>query len=87
MKQIEVRKRSHLIGKSTEKRTILFVSLKVSQAQILCDRMEKLDATGHNAMFGDDNINFDLELKTSGVDMGVLMDPAIERVFWAWVKD
>jgi hypothetical protein len=33
-------KRSHLSGKSTEKRTILFVSSKISQAQILCDRME-----------------------------------------------
>ncbi len=49
--------------------------------------MEKLDATGHNAMIGDDNINFDLQLETFGVDMGALKEPPIERVFQAWVKD
>jgi hypothetical protein len=49
--------------------------------------MEKLDATGHNAMFGDDNSNFDLQLKTFGVDMGALKELLIERVFWAWVED
>jgi hypothetical protein len=51
VKQVKDGKRSHLSGVSTEKRTILFVSLKISQAHILCDCMEKLDATGHNAMF------------------------------------
>ena len=49
--------------------------------------MEKLDATGHNAMFGDDDINFDLELDSFGVEMGPLREPAVERVFWAWEKD
>ncbi len=87
MKQVKDEKRSHLSGESTEKRTILFVYLKISQAQILCDRMEKLDAMGHNAMFGDDDINFDLQLETFGVDMGALKEPPIERVFRAWVED
>jgi hypothetical protein len=49
--------------------------------------MEKLDATGHNEMFGDDNINFDLQLETFGVDMGVLKEPPVEHVFRAWVED
>jgi hypothetical protein len=49
--------------------------------------MEKLDATGHNAMFGDDNIKFDLQLETFGVDMGALKEPPVERVFQAWVED
>jgi hypothetical protein len=49
--------------------------------------MEKLDATGHTAMFGDDDINFDLQLKTFGVDMGALKEPPVERIFWAWVED
>ncbi len=49
--------------------------------------MEKMDATGHNAMFGDEDINFDLQLKTFGIDMGALKEPPIERVFWAWVED
>jgi hypothetical protein len=87
VKQVKDGKRSHLSGKLTEKRTVLFVSLKISQARILCDRMEKLDATGHNAIFGDDNINFDLQLKTFGVDMGALKKQPVECVFWAWVED
>jgi hypothetical protein len=87
VKQVKDGKRSHLSGKLTEKITVLFVSLKISQAQILCDRMEKLDATGHNAMFGDDDINFDLQLKIFGVDMGALKEPPIERIFRAWVED
>ncbi len=87
VKQVKDRKRSHLSGQLTKKRTILFVSSKISQAQILCDRMEKLDAPGHNAMFGDDNINFVLQLETFGVDMGALKEPPIERVFQAWVED
>ncbi len=87
VKQVKDGKRSHLSGELTEKRTVLFVSSKISQARILCDHMEKLDATGHNAMFGDDDINFDLQLKTFGVDMGALKEPPIEHVFWAWVED
>jgi hypothetical protein len=71
----------------TEKRTILFVSSKISQARILCDHMEKLDAMGHNAMFGDDDINFDSQLETFGVDMGALKEPLVERIFRAWVED
>ncbi len=87
MKQVKDGKRSHLSGKSTEKKTVLFVSSKISQAQILCDHMEKLDTMGHNAMFGDDNINFDLQLETFGVDMGVLKELPVECVFRAWVED
>jgi hypothetical protein len=49
--------------------------------------MENLDATGHNEIFEDDDINFDLELKSFGVEMGPLKEPAVERVFRAWVED
>jgi hypothetical protein len=49
--------------------------------------MEKLDATGHNTIFGDDGIIFDLQLKTFGVDMGALKEPPTEHVFQAWVED
>ncbi len=70
MKQVKDGKRSQLSGKSTEKRSILFVSSKISHAQIKCEHMENLDAMGHNAMFGDDDINFDLDLKSFGVKMG-----------------
>ncbi len=59
VKQVKDGKRSHLSGESTKKRSILLVSSKISQAQIKCERMENLDATRHNAIFGDDDINFD----------------------------
>ncbi len=85
--QVKNGKRSHLSGESTKKRSILFVSSKISQARIKCEHMENLDATGHNAMFGDNDINFDLELKSFGVEMGPLREPAVECVFWAWVED
>ncbi len=70
MKQVKDGKRSHLSGESTEKRSILFVLLKILQAQIHCDRMEKITATGQEAMFGNDDINFDLQLEKLGVEMG-----------------
>ncbi len=87
MKQVKDRKRSHLSGESTKKRSILFVSSKISQARIQCECMENLGATGHNAMFVDNDINFDLELESFGVEMGPLREPAVERVFRAWVED
>ncbi len=87
MKQIKDEKRFHLSGELTEKGAILFVSSKISQARIQCDHMEKLDATGHNAMFGDGNTNFDLQLESFGVDMGALKVPVIKHVFQAWVED
>ncbi len=49
--------------------------------------MEKLDAMGHNAMIGDEDINFDLQHETFGVDMGALKEPPVKRVFWEWVED
>jgi hypothetical protein len=53
----------------------------------MCDWLEKLDATENNAMFGDDDINFDMQLERYDVDTGALKEPAVERIFWAWVED
>ncbi len=50
-------------------------------------QMEKLDATGSDATFGDDNINLDLQLKKFGVNTGVLKEPAVQRIFRAQVED
>jgi len=80
-------KQSHMSGESTEKRSILYVSAKIQQSQIMCDWLEKLDATGNNAMFGDDDINFDMQLERFDVDTGALKEPAVERIFQTWVKD
>ena len=87
VKQIKNGKRSHLSGKSTEKRSILFVSGKVSQSRMKSDRLDSLDVRGDNVSFGDDDINFDLPLEKFGVDMVALKHVQIKRVFRAWVED
>ena len=87
VKQIKDGKHSHFSGESTEKRSILFVSAKITQSQMKSDRVEALDAKVHNDLFGDDDINFDLELDKFGVDMIALKQVQIQRVFRAWVEE
>lgn len=41
----------------------------------------------NNAMFGDDDINFDMQLEQFGVDTEALKEPAVDRVFRAWVEE
>ncbi len=50
-------------------------------------QMEKVDATGPGAMFGDNNINFDLQLEKFGINMGILKEPAVQCIFCSWVED
>jgi hypothetical protein len=50
-------------------------------------QMEKRDAIGPDAMFGDDDINFDLQLEKFGVNTGILKEPAVQRIFCLWVED
>ena len=38
-------------------------------------------------MFGDNDINFDLQLEKFGVELEALKEKEIERVFRAWVED
>ena len=85
VKQIKTGKRSHLSGTSTEKRSILFVSAKVTHSRIKSDRLEGLDARGDT--FGDDDINFNSQLEKFGVDMAALKNVPIQRIFCAWVED
>jgi hypothetical protein len=87
VKHIKDGKRSHLSGASVEKRAVLFNSSKIEQARIQRENMEKIDAPGSKAMFGDDDINFDLQLERFGVDTTQLKEPAIQRIFRAWVED
>jgi len=49
-------------------------------------QMEKLDATGKDAMLGEDDINFDLQLEKFGIDTSILTEPAVQRIFCAWVE-
>jgi hypothetical protein len=87
VKNIKTGKRSHMSGESTEKRSILYVSAKIQQSRIMCDRLEKLDAKENDAMFGDDDINFDMQLERFDEDTGALKEPAVEHIFRAWVEE
>ena len=57
------------MAKSTEKRSIIFANAKVTQGRMKSDRLQGLDVRGDNVSFGDDDINFDLQLEKFGVDM------------------
>ena len=87
VKQIKDGKRAHLGSDSTEKRAIIMVSAKMKAAQIRRRNMEQIDAVGPNAMFGDDDINFDQQLEQFGVDTMTLREPVVQRVFHAWVEE
>ena len=87
VKQIKTGQRSHLNGQSTEKRSIIYVSSKIEQARIHREQMEKIDAVGKDAMFGDEDLAFDLHLETFGVDIATLKEPVVQRVFRAYVED
>ena len=41
----------------------------------------------NNEMFGGDDIIFDLQLESFGVEMGPLREPVVKPVFRAWVED
>ena len=90
VKQIKDGKRSHLSAESTEKRSILFVSSKIQQARMECDRKEAINAgavQGGNKTIEEDDFNFDMQLEKFGVDTGGLKARVVERVFRAWVED
>ena len=72
---------------STKKRSIIYVSSKIEQARIHREQMEKIDAVGKEAMFGDEDLAFDLHLESFGVDLATLREPAVQRVFRAYVED
>ena len=63
------------------------MTAKIKEAKIRRDIMEKIDASGPDAMFGDDDINFDLQLENFGVDTSVLRQPVVQHIFRAWVED
>ena len=86
VKHIKDGKRSHLTGASIEKRAILYISSKMQRARIEREKREQVDTAGPKALFGDDDINFDLQLEKFGVETDVLKEPAIERIFHAWVE-
>ncbi len=77
VKKIKDGVRSHLGGESTEKRSVIYVTAKIQEARMRQHQMEKLDATGPDARFGDNDINFNLQLEKFGVNTGKLKEPAV----------
>jgi hypothetical protein len=80
-------KKSHLGGKSTKKRSVMYITAKQQEARLKLAQNKKLDAKGHTAIFGDDDINFDLQLEKWDVDSDALKEPEVQFVFQAWVED
>ncbi len=66
---------------------MIYVTAKIHEARMRQHEMEKLDATGADAMFGDEDINFDLQLEKFGVNTDILKEPAVERIFRLWVEE
>jgi hypothetical protein len=86
VKTIKTDKRSHLGGKSIEKRSVIYITAK-QEGRLKLEENEKIDAVGRTAMFGDDDINFDLQLEKWDVDSDALKEPQVLRIFKAWVED
>jgi hypothetical protein len=86
-KQIIDGVRSHLGSESTEKREVIYVTAKIQEARMHQHEMEKLDAIRAYAMFGDDDINFDLQLEKFGVNTDISKEPAVECIFCLCVED
>ena len=55
-KHIKSGKRSHMSAESVEKRTILYGTARVTEARMKQPALERDDATGPKAMFGDDDM-------------------------------
>jgi len=88
VKQIKDGVRSHMGAESTEKRSVIYVTAKIQESRMRQEQMEKFAATtGNDTMFGEDDINFDLQLEKFGVDMNILKEPAVQSIFRAWVED
>jgi len=75
-------------AKSTEKRSVIYITAKIKESRMRQDQMEKFAAaTENDTMFGEDDINFDLQLEKFGVDTNLLKEPAVQCIFRTWVED
>ena len=74
-------------GKSIEKRSVIYITAKQQEGRLKLEQNEKIDAEGRTAVFGDDDINFDLQLEKWDVDSDALKEPQVLRIFKAWVED
>ena len=87
VKDIKFGKRSHLSTKNTEMQSILYTSARIQEARAKQSALEQVDARGRDAMWGDDDEAFELELTNFGVDTTQLMEEVPRRLFHVWVED
>ncbi len=81
VKTIKTDKRSNLGGKSIEKRSVICITAKQQEGRLKLEQNEKIDAVGCTAMFGNDDINFDLQLEKWDVDSDALKESQVLRIF------
>ena len=56
VKEMKSGKRSHLSGDAVEKQAVLYTTARISEARIKRHELERIDASGPDAMWGDDDI-------------------------------
>lgn len=87
VKDIKFGKRSHLGTKNTEMQSILYTSARIQEARAKQSALEQVDARGSDAMWGDDDEAFELELTNFGVDTAELREEVPRRLFRVWVEE
>ena len=81
-------KRSHLSSDKLLKQGTLYTSSNICRARIKREELEKPDCTSHQAVWGDDDEQFDVGLEKWGVDVDSLKKPlGPRRLFRCWVED
>jgi hypothetical protein len=86
VKHLKDGKRSHLSADATEKQSVLYTTARITEARITRHHFEALDYQGPSAMWGEDDVNFDLQLESFGIDSAALAAPVSNRVFRAWIE-
>jgi len=87
VKHLKTDKRAHLGGVNTERQSVLYSTARINEARIKQSVMEKIDAQGSDAVWGDDDVAFDLDLENFGVDTNQYKEDVPSRLFHAWVED
>lgn len=85
VKVLKCGKRSGIGGDNIERQSVLYSTAKIEEARIFQQNLEKPDA-GVDGMWGDDDLNFDLQLEKWDVDINELKQPEVTRIFQCWLE-
>ena len=69
--------------------SIISTMHKLNSAQIMRERLEKIDCQHKSALWGDKDLAFDLGLEKFGLDINAIRNtPTVpERIFRGWIED